>query len=60
MSEEILKDSVTIVVMTNYSDGPSENLYTGESWKDAMDAICKSYATNFVVQQWIDGKMVEE
>lgn len=49
-----------IVVLTNYSDGPSDNLYTGDNWKDAVKAIFDSYATAYIVQQWENGKLIEE
>lgn len=49
-----------IVVLTRYSDSQSENLYTGEDWKDAMKALCDSPCTEFFIQQWDNGKLVEE
>lgn len=51
---------MTIVVLTRYSDSPSENLYTGEDWKDAMKALCESYCTEFTIQQWSDRNLIEE
>lgn len=51
---------MVIVVLTNYPDCVSENIYTGECWKEAMKAMCNHYCANFRVQQWDNGTLVEE
>lgn len=49
-----------IVVLTRYSDSPSENLYTGEDWRAAMKALCDSPCSEFTIQQWDNGDLIEE
>ena len=37
-----------IVVLTKYSDAPSENLYTGEDWKAAWDMFAAAALTGLI------------
>lgn len=51
---------MTYVVLTAYTDGLSENLYTGEDLMQAVRAIMGSYVSEFRIQIWQDGKLIEE
>lgn len=51
---------MTYVLLDNYSDGKSENIYTGEDLMQAVRAFVNHHSSGFRLQIWNDGTMIEE